>query len=162
MSEILEFLFDLLTNRLGLFILGVCFVVGGYYGWKEFRHNVRQYDAAVSQEGRTVEARVAWKNREQSGSDSHRDDGGSTYDYYLKLEFETENGLQEAKVYVDTVEYDSVDLGKTIQVKFHPENPQYVVTPKMERPSTWLANIGFGFCIFLGVIICLAVIISLF
>lgn len=162
MSELLEILFELLLNRLGLFILGVALVIGGFYGWREYRHEAVLYDSAVGKNGRTVEAKVIWKNREQSQSDSYRDDGGSSYDYYLKLEYETDNGVQETKVYVSPEEYNSVELSKPIQIKYPLENYQYVVTPKTERPSVWLATIGFGFCVILGILICLAVIISLF
>jgi hypothetical protein len=159
MGELFEILLELLFNRLGLFILGVAMVIGGFYGWKEFRHEARLFDDAVGVEGRTFDARIAWKNGEKSGSNN---DGDPTYNYYLKLEFETDNGLQETKVYVDLDEYNSVDLNKTIQVKYHPFHPEYVVTPKMQRPSVWLATIGFGFVIILGILICLGVIISLF
>ena len=161
MGELLELLLELLFNRLGLFILGLALVIGGFYGWKEYRHEAGLFDDAVSAEGRTVEARVTWKNREAAES-GYRDDGGTTYDYYLKLEFETDTGTQEAKIKVNPGEYDSVDLNKTIQVKYHPFHPEYVVTPKMQRPTVWLATAGFGFCMLLGLLICLGVIISLF
>lgn len=160
MSELLELLLELLLNRLGLFILGVALIIGGFYGWRQYRHDAALYDSAISKEGREAEARIAWKNRESTGD--YHDDGSTTYNYYLDLEYETEHGTQKTKVYVDPDEYDSVELSKNIRIRYPPENLQFVVTPKMERPSVFWATIGFGFLIILGLFICLGVLISLF
>lgn len=160
--EIFEFLLEFFFNRLGIFILGVALVIGGIYGWKEFRHEVGMYDAAVGKNGKEVEAKIVWKNTERSNSDSYRDDGGSTLVGYINVEFETENGRQGAKVYLDSSEYDLVKEGDPIKIHYHPDNPEYVVTPLMKRSSVLFASIVTGFCMLLGILLCLAVIISLF
>ena len=157
-----ELLVELLMNRLGIFILGVILIVSGIYGWKGYRNDARLYDSAMSKEGRSVEAEIAWKNRERNKSDSYREDGGTSYAYYFELEFTTESGDQRVKVYVDKDEYDSVELSQYINIRYPPENHQFVVTPKMPRPTVWLATIGFGSCVILGILLCFAVIISLF
>ncbi len=156
----LELLIELLANRLGLFILGVILAIGGVYGWMDFRHDVRLYDAATGADGKTAQAKIVWKNTEQNRSDSYRSDGGATLVGYINVEFETENGNQTVKVYLDSDEYDSVKEGDTIKIKYNPENPEYVVTPKMKRGSVLFASIVTGFCTILGILLCIAVIIS--
>lgn len=158
----LELLLELLTNRLGIFLLGVALIVGSVYGWKEFRHEVRLYDAAVGKEGITTGAKIVWKNTERSKSDSYRDDGGSTLVGYINVEFDTDNGNQRTKVYLDSGEYNSVKEGDIIQIHYHPNNPEYIVTPQMKRPTVLLSTIAVTVCFTLGVLLCLAVIISLF
>lgn len=158
----IELLLELFTNRIGLFILGIVFIVGGVYGWKDYRHEANLYNAAIGSEGKTVEAEIVWKNTERSSSDTYRDDGGSTLVGYINIEFETENGEQRVKVYLDSDEYDKIKEGDIIKVNYHPNNPEYAVTPYTDRPSTVFSTIIFGFCIFLGFALCLAVVVSFF
>jgi hypothetical protein len=154
-----ELLIELFANRFGIFLLGVAFIVGGVYGWQTFRHDVRLYDAATGSEGRTVEARVIDKDQEISNSSSSK--STTLVDYFL-LSYDTESGRQQVRVYVDPDEYAATKEGSTIQIRYHPANPEYVVTPKMERRSVLFASIVTGFTVILGILLVIAVIISLF
>lgn len=157
-----EILLEIFANRIGVFILGIAFIAGGIYGWIDYRQEINLYNAAISKEGKTADAEVVWKATERSNSDSYREDGNSTVVGYIKVRFEAENGEQDVKIYLDSDEYEQVKEGDILKIKYHPENPEYVVAPQSDRPSVILSTIGFGFCVFLGFLICLAVIISLF
>jgi hypothetical protein len=157
----IELLIELLANRLGVLILGVLFIIGGVYTWQTFRADVSQYDAAVGSEGRTVTGRVAWKNQERVQSE-YRDDGGSTLVDYFTVEYEHEGESQRVKVYVDSDEYAARKEGDPIEVKYHPANLEYIVTPDVERESTLLVMFFTIVLIGIGVIIVLGIIISFF
>ena len=77
---LLEFVVEVLANRFGLFLLGVLSMIGGGYAWYSYRYDARLYDAAVGNEGRTVEARVIVKDQEISSSSTCASD--ALVDYF--------------------------------------------------------------------------------
>ena len=154
----LEILLEFLQNRLGLFLLGAAFVGGGIYGWQTFRKDIRLYDAAAGKEGRTVNAKIYTKSRELNVPDHDPDAAG--YVSYFRLNFETDGESRDVKVYVNSAESDAHKEGETIPIRYHPANPEYVLTPKAERPAAWIPTIAVIIAIGLGILIMVAVVIS--
>lgn len=153
----IDLLFELLMNRLGIFILGIAIVVGGVYVWTNYRTEARLYDAAVGSDGRTAKARITWKNEETVRSDYAEND---TTVGYLKLEYEFDGEEIEVKQYVDSAVYAKYQEGDTVDIRFHPTSKQIVVMPETNRPSTLFASVMAIGLIVLGVVIVLAVIVS--
>lgn len=155
----IDLVIELLANRLGVFILGILFIAGGVYTWQAFRADVSQYDAAVGSEGRTVSGTIVWKNQERS-STGYNESHSETLTGYYNVEFDHAGESQRVKVYVDSDEYASRNEGDSIEVKYHPADLEYVVTPDVERESTLLATMFTVILIGLGLLIDIGVIVS--
>jgi len=56
--------------------------------------------------------------------------------------------------------FNAVKEGDDIKISFHPDNPEYVVTPMKTRPSVIWHHLGSGVLIGLGVIFILMILIS--
>lgn len=156
----IDILLELLFNRLGAFLLGVALIVGGVYVWTTYRTNVRAFDAATGTEGRAVEAVVAWKGRD--AVDNYSKHGGDSYEPYFTIEYDHDGETQRVKVPVYYEEWDKYELNDPITIKYHQSNLEFLVTPETKRESTLLATIFSVGLLAVGLIIILAVIVSLF
>jgi len=158
----MEFLLELIPPRLFGFLIAVCFIAAGVYIWTGGSAERALYDRAVGKESKTYQAEVRRKViRSESSSGVNDHDTGTVNVNYLVLGVEEHGNYRSIDAQVDRDEYDKVKEGETIRISFHPDNPNYVVTPMRERPGVIWYRLGGGIFIVLGAIFILMILVSL-
>lgn len=159
----MELIFELIPPKLFGFLIAVAFIAAGIWMWMGGSDARREYDLAVGAESRTYQAEIRRKTvRVESSSSINDHDTGTVNVNYLILSYEDENGdYQSIDAQVDSTEYDRVKAGEKIKISFHPDNPQYVVTPLKARPGVIWYRIGGSIFVLLGVIFILMLLASL-
>lgn len=157
----MEFILELIPPRLFALMIAVLFVIGGVYAWQQGSAERALYDVAVGPGSKTINAEIRYKTtRTESSSGVNDHDTGTVNVNYLVLSYEEGDKYQSIDARVDRDEFDSVKEGDRIKVSFHPEMPDYVVTPMKSRPGVLWYRIGGGVLIALGVIFILMILVS--
>jgi hypothetical protein len=160
-AHLIEFILELIPPRLFGFIIAVLFIVAGVYAWQQGSAERALYDTAVGPGSKTINAQIRYKTtRAESSSGVNDHDTGTVNVDYLVLSYEEDDKYQSIDARVDREEFDRVKEGDRIKVSFHPETPDYVVTPMKTRPGVIWYRIGGGVLILLGVIFILMILIS--
>ena len=158
----MELIFELIPPKLLGFLIAAAFIAAGVWMWMGGSEARREYDLAVGAESRTYQAEIRRKVvRSESSSGINDHDTGTVNVNYLILSYEDENGdYQSIDAQVDGTEYDQVKAGDKIKISFHPDNPQFVVTPLKERPGVIWYRLGGSIFMLLGVIFVLMILAS--
>ena len=158
----MEFILELIPPRLFGFIIAVLFIVAGVYAWQQGSAERALYDTAVGPGSRTYNTEIRYKTtRAESSSGVNDHDTGTVNVDYLVLSYEEEEGKYgSVDVAVDRDEFDRVKEGDRIKISFHPETPDYVVTPMKTRPGVIWYRVGGGALILLGIIFILMILAS--
>ncbi|HVF47573.1 MAG TPA: hypothetical protein VNA17_08420 [Pyrinomonadaceae bacterium] len=121
---------------------------------------MRSFDAATGNEGRTVEAAIAWKGRDRT--ENYNEYETDSYNPYFTIEYDHEGEEQRVKTFVSLEEWNAHELNDKLTIKYHPPNLEFLVTPETKRESTLLNTILSASLVVIGIVIVLAVIVSLF
>lgn len=157
----MEFILELIPPRLLAFIIAVLFIAGGVYVWQQGSAERALYDVALGPGSKAINAQIRYKTtRSESSSGVNDHDTGTVNVDYLVLSYEEDGRYQSIDARVDREEFDSVKEGDRIKISFHPETPDYVVTPMKTRPGVIWYRIGGGILILLGVIFILMILMS--
>jgi len=158
----MEFLLELIPPKLFGFLLAAVFIAAGTYMWMSGSAVRAEYDLAVGSQSKTYQAEIRRKVvRSESSSGINDHDTGTINVNYLDLSYEEDSKYKSIDAQVERDEYDAVKEGDRIKISFHPDNPNYVVTPLKERPGVIWYRIGGGIFILLGVIFILMILASL-
>lgn len=158
----MEFILELIPPRLFAFLIAVGFVAAGVYIWMGGSAERALYDAAVGEGSKTLQTEIRYKTtRSESSSGINDHDSGSVNVDYLQLSYEEDGKYKSIDARVDRDEFDAVKEGQKIKISFHPDNPEYVVTPMKTRPSVIWHRLGGGIFIALGAIFILMILVSL-
>ncbi|HEX8736679.1 MAG TPA: DUF3592 domain-containing protein [Pyrinomonadaceae bacterium] len=157
----MEFILEFIPARLLAFLIAVAFIAAGVYVWRGGSNERALYDAAVGAGSKTIEAEIRYKTtRSERSSGINDHDSGSVDVDYLQLSYEEGGKYKSLDARVDRDEFNAVKEGDDIKVSFHPDNPEYIVTPMKTRPSVIWHRLGGGVLIGLGAIFILMILVS--
>lgn len=157
----MEFILEFIPARLLAFLIAVAFIAGGVYIWRGGGAERALYDAAIGAGGKTLQTEIRYKTtRSESSSGINDHDSGTVNVDYLQLSYEEDGKYKSIDAQVDRDEFDAVKEGQKIKISFHPDHPEYVVTPMKTRPSVIWHRLGGGVLIGLGVIFILMILVS--
>jgi hypothetical protein len=158
----MEFILELIPPRLFGFLIAVAFIAAGVYLWMGGSAERKLYDAAIGAESKTIAAEIRRKTtRSERSSGVNDHDSGSVDVDYLQLSYEENGKYKSLDARVDRDEFNAVKEGDNIKVSFHPDNPDYVITPMKTRPGVIWHRLGGGIFIGLGAIVILMILVSL-
>lgn len=163
MSFIFELLFQIIPGKFWIFVLAVLLVIGGIYVWREGGRERGFYAAATGKDSRSFDAEVRHKSiRSVATSGMNKHDSGSADANFLTFSYEDGGEYQSVETQVQRDEYDAVKEGDKVRISFHPDKPDYVVTPRTPKPKIGWYWIGGIALIVFGGLVLFALLISLF
>lgn len=162
MGFIFELLFQIIPGKFWVFLLCVLLIIGGVYVWRVGGKERAIYDAATGAESRSFIAEVRYKKiRSVSTSGTNKYDTGSADANFFDLSYEDDGEYRSVETQVSREEYDAVNEGDKFKISFHPDKPDYIVTPRTPRPRVIWYRIGGGIMLGFGVLFLLMLLISL-
>jgi hypothetical protein len=163
MDFIFELLFQIIPGKFWVFVLAVLLIAGGVYVWRVGGRERGYYAAATGKESRAFDAEVRHKSiRSVSTSGTGKYDTGSADADFLDLIYQEGSDYRSVEVQVQRDEYDAVKEGDHLRISFHPDKPDYVVTPRTPKPKIGWYWIGGIALIAFGGLVLLMLVVSLF
>jgi hypothetical protein len=128
--------------QLGLFCFGIFLIIAGVYGSLHFLKFTRQYDAAMGVGGQSVKTTILAKQAVSTQSEiiSER------FSYNISIKHK---GV-EHKINIEENEYNLLQEGDTILLRYHAQYPNFFATPLTVRKTTTPTLVLFGAIFLLG------------
>lgn len=133
------------ANRAGVW--GVGFLIGAaVFGVQQFAYEIPKESAIFGKQGKVADGTVVSKRR--AGTYRSRK-------YYVKVSYvDDAQRSQQGECSVSSGEYDDIEQGTPVQVRYHPADPSYLMlvgSSKDHPPSPMLAGTITGVLALLGV-----------